>query len=749
MGLNIFSRADRAEVESLRAELESTREELQSARLEAKQCMDHLHNIPTPIMAIDREFTITYMNSAGARIGGLTPEQCLGKKCYDLFKTPHCQTPECRCSQAMSRNEVIGGETVVDPQGLNIPIQYTGAPIKDDAGNIVGALEYVVDITETKKAMDDAQEKVDFLNEVPTPVMVVDKEFTVRFMNRAGAAAVAKTQEQVVGMKCFNLFNTGHCNTADCQIAKAMRENGACTSDTVAKLPSGDLPIRYTGAPLKDAAGNIVGGVEYVTDISKEMDITHGLGELTRAAHEGRLDERADVEKFQGNYRSIVQGVNDTIDVLLKPITEASGVIDKLAEGDLTAKIVGDYQGDHSKLKDALNGAIDNLARLVGQVSDTSDGLAASKDQLSQSAEQAASATQDVAKGAAQVAESSSTQSTSAVEVNKAFEALAQSIEQIVKGSEAQTQAAGEATSLGTEVTESAQQMTSTAEKGVATVEKTIAGMTQIRNTVIAASEEISRLGERSTEIGKIVSVIDDIAAQTNLLALNAAIEAARAGEQGRGFAVVAEEVRSLAERVAAATKEIADLIGGVQESVTGSVKAMEEGSTEMETGSKLASEAGDEMQRVLAAAEEAKGKVEQITAVIGNISAVVEQNTAATQEMKAVASQVGTSIEAIASIAQENNATTEEVSASAQEMSSQVEETTAATHTLGVMADDLRERVSVFRLGGDGNGRQAARSVPVHPDGGEELVSTNGEGNEEAGKRPRAARSTRSRPAP
>ena len=511
--------------------------------------------------------------------------------------------------------------------------------------------------------------------------------------------------------------------TADTSAAALSGANSTKSSSTTIVIVVSVIAVLSAAAIAYWIATGITGGVKNM------LTAAEGISE-------GDLEQNVDVKS-----NDEIGEMANAFGRMIAYLKGMAGAAEQIADGDLTAEVHAKSERD--TLGNAFSKMVENLRDLVGQVSETSDGLAASKDQLSQTAEQAASATQDVAKGAAQVAESSSTQSTSAVEVNKAFEALAQSVDQIVKGSEAQTQAAGEATSLGAEVTESAEQMTSTAEKGVVTVEMTIQGMTKIRNTVIAASEEISRLGERSTEIGKIVSVIDDIAAQTNLLALNAAIEAARAGEQGRGFAVVAEEVRSLAERVAAATKEIADLIGGVQESVTGSVKAMEEGSTEMETGSKLASEAGDEMQRVLAAAEEAKGKVEQITAVIGNISAVVEQNTAATQEMKAIASQVGKSIETIASIAQENNATTEEVSASAQEMSSQVEETTAATHTLGIMADDLRQRVSVFKLGGNGNGRQVARSAPVHPDGGEEFVSTDGEGNEEAGRRPRAARST------
>jgi methyl-accepting chemotaxis protein len=124
--------------------------------------------------------------------------------------------------------------------------------------------------------------------------------------------------------------------------------------------------------------------------------------------------------------------------------------------------------------------------------------------------------------------------------------------------------------------------------------------MNRISDAVDSVSKQVTGLGEQSAEIGKIVAVIDDIAAQTNLLALNTAIEAARAGEQGRGFAVVTDEVRQLAERVTQATTEIAGLIEGVQTSVDQSVKATAAGSELVEQGSELANQAGTALEQII-----------------------------------------------------------------------------------------------------------------------------------------------------
>ncbi|KJS18318.1 MAG: hypothetical protein VR69_01095 [Peptococcaceae bacterium BRH_c4b] len=272
---------------------------------------------------------------AGAAVIGMTPEQLIDQKCYNHFKTSDCQTANCACSRAIGSGKAEQSETDAHPGGKDLFISYSAVPIKDQGGKIIGALEVVMDQTGVKKAMEDAGEKVDFLNRIPTPVMVVDKNFTVRFMNPAGASAVGRIPEACVGQKCFSLFNTRHCNTPDCQVARAMLQDGIFTSDTVAKLPSGELPIRYTGTPLKDDKGNIVGALEYVLDISKEMEITTGVLELASAAVEGKLDRRADADSFEGNYRRIVQGVNDTLDAVISPLNVAAEYVDRISKGDI------------------------------------------------------------------------------------------------------------------------------------------------------------------------------------------------------------------------------------------------------------------------------------------------------------------------------------------------------------------------------------------------------------------------------
>ncbi|MBF0452918.1 MAG: PAS domain-containing protein [Candidatus Magnetomorum sp.] len=230
-----------------------------------------------------------------------------------------------------------------------------------------------VEMQQMRAALEKASSKARVLDFIPTPIMTVDKELRVTYMNNAGLNALNLASESVIGRKCCELFKTDHCNTSNCQVAKAMRENAVFTGDTVAKLPSGHLPIRYSGAPLKDEKGNIIGGIEYVLDISKEASITQVVTDLSKAAKEGRLDARADNSQFEGNFRSIVKGINDTLDAVIGPLNVTAEYVDRISKGSIPEKITDDYKGDFNKIKNNVNQCIDVINGLVTEVNTMTD----------------------------------------------------------------------------------------------------------------------------------------------------------------------------------------------------------------------------------------------------------------------------------------------------------------------------------------------------------------------------------------
>ncbi len=249
-----------------------------------QQLEGHFNAIPTPIIEIDKIFNITFINPAGASIVGSLPEELIGKKCYDIFNTPHCKTERCACTQAMKTDSVFTEETIARPKkGVIIPIKYTGSPVKDAKGYIKGAIEYVLDVTDETNQKRAAEEKVNNLNSIPTPIMAIDSNFNITYMNPAGAAIGGMTPGEIVGKKCYDIFKTPHCKTDKCACAQAMKTDSVCTEETIARPKEGVIiPIKYTGAPIKDAKGNIKGALEYIVDTTNQTKVEKEVGDVSK-----------------------------------------------------------------------------------------------------------------------------------------------------------------------------------------------------------------------------------------------------------------------------------------------------------------------------------------------------------------------------------------------------------------------------------------------------------------------------------
>jgi len=321
---------------------------------------------------------------------------------------------------------------------------------------------------------------------------------------------------------------------------------------------------------------------------------------LSEAAVEGRLDTRADAARHQGDFRKIVQGVNDTLDAVLDPIREAATVLDRIAERDLTARVKGDYRGDHARIKEAINTAVENLDSSMVQVNVASD--------------QVASASAQIGTGSQALAQGASEQASS-------LEEISSSLQEIASMTKQNTGNAIEAKGM----TENARKST---QRGVESMNR--------------LSEAVNAIKSSADQTAKIVKTIDEIAFQTNLLALNAAVEAARAGEAGKGFAVVAEEVRNLAMRSAEAAKNTANLIEESSRNADSGVSYNQEVLKNLDEINREVNKVSDMMAEIASGSEQQSLGLDQINTSVEQMNQLTQHNAANSEESASAAQQLG-----------------------------------------------------------------------------------------------------------
>lgn len=357
---------------------------------------------------------------------------------------------------------------------------------------------------------------------------------------------------------------------------------------------------------------------------------------------------------------------------LTQPLHGLVQYAENIAQGNLAiAALKIESKDEIGHLAKAFNNMTENLRNLVRQIDQTTEQVAASAEELTASAEQSAHAANQVATVISDVAAGADRQFRVINETSTVVAQMVTSIQQATQHVDAVGMTSSKAASA--------------ANDGTKAIKMSISQMGNIEKTVMNSTQVVTKLGERSKEIGQIVDTISGIAGQTNLLALNAAIEAARAGEQGRGFAVVAEEVRKLAEQSQGAAKQIAELIGEIQKDTDTAVAAMAEGTKEVKVGTTVVNNANQAFY--------------EISNLVGQVSEQVQEITVAMHQMTSGSQQITNSMGQLDNISQDTAEQTQTVSAATEEQSASMEEIASSSQALAKMAEKLQTAVGKFNL--------------------------------------------------
>ncbi|MCD2178216.1 methyl-accepting chemotaxis protein [Rhizobium sp. C1] len=321
------------------------------------------------------------------------------------------------------------------------------------------------------------------------------------------------------------------------------------------------------------------------------------LQRLIAASTEGKLSERGAANQFVGDFAKLVAGINGMLDAIILPIAEGNRVLELVSEGDLRQYVEIECEGDHEKMKDAINALVEQLSTVAVGISSAADQVAAGSQQLSSAAEQ--------------LSQGVSEQAASGEEASASMEEMAANIKQNADNA-AQTEKIARQSSKDAE----------------------------------ASGEAVNRAVSAMRTIAEKISIVQEIARQTDLLALNAAVEAARAGEHGRGFAVVASEVRKLAERSQLAAAEISGLSGETVKVATEAGDMLSKLVPDIRKTAELVAE-------ISAACREQDIGASQINEAIQQLDKVTQQNASASDEMSATSEELAAQAEELqASIA-------------------------------------------------------------------------------------------------
>jgi len=497
---------------------------------------------------------------------------------------------------AAGTNAMVRAHIETKFQALNLISEYVTGRFDESMPELPGEKIKVTDTVNAARARMQAaaqaaisnERVVQALNKASTNVMIADTTNTIIFMNDTVKTMMQRNEAEL--RKVLPHFSARDLVGQNIDV---FHKNPAHQRNLLATLGSthstqikvGSLYFGLSANPIVDANGQRLGTVVEWFDRTAEVIAEEEIASVVDAASRGDFSVRLDEQGKAGFFGVLSTGMNKLLGTSEQGLDEIARLLQRFADGDLTARIERDYQGLFGRVKESANATAEILTKVMGEVRTAANALTGAASQVSETAQS--------------LSQAASEQAASVEQTTAQMDAMSTSIER---------------NSDNARVTNSIASQTSieAAEGGQA-----------VGETLLAMKQIASKIG-----------IVDDIAYQTNLLALNAAIEAARAGEHGRGFAVVAAEVRKLAERSQHAALEISEL-------AVSSVTTAERAGRLLHSIVPSIQKTSDLVSEIDAASAEQSDSVKQISGAMGQLNATTQQNASASEELAATSEEL------------------------------------------------------------------------------------------------------------
>jgi methyl-accepting chemotaxis protein len=620
---------------------------------------DIIDAVPFPVHVIDTGMNWTFLNKAFEKLmvdQGYVRDRkdAVGRPC-STANANICKTNNCGIHQLVQLGKT---DSYFDWCGMNC--KQDTANLVNSKGQKTGFVETVTDLTSILRVKDYTAHEVSRLAGHLTQLTKGDLNFELKTAEGDRYTTEVRQQFGKIDESLEGLKTAIGGLVADATMLASAAVDGKLATRADASRHQGDYRKIVDGVnqTLDAVIGPLNVAADYVDKISKGAmppkisDTYNGdfntiknnlnncieninslvadAGMLVQAAVDGKLATRADASRHQGDYRKIVDGVNQTLDAVIGPLNVAADYVDKISKGAIPQKISDTYSGDFNTIKENINTLIDATNSITVAAETVAGGNLTVRIVERSSEDKLMHALADMVAGLSRIVVDIKGM---AAEVTTGSTALSTATVQLSEGASEQSASAEEASA-------SMEQMVSNIRQNAENAQQTEKIAVKSASDAKDGGKSVAEAVTAMKEIASRISIIEEIARQTNMLALNAAIEAARAGEHGKGFAVVAAEVRKLAERSQRAAGEINELS-------TSTVR--------------LAERAGD--------------MLTQLVPNIQKTAELVQEISAASAEQNQGAGQINTALQQLQSVIQQNATASEEMAATSEELSGQAEQ--------------------------------------------------------------------------